>query len=190
MGPELPDTLKNNPILAVDGGAHFVSNLDIWVGDADSYKETIKTPHQYRHPPAKDSSDLALALDLFKDYGPYKFHFWGFLGARKDHELFNLGEALHFLEDHPESQILFYGKNGEISFHLVGSGDWKFSRSGLFSLGTLKKTKVKLIGNCTYPISQTSNLLPLSSLGLSNVGAGEMILKTEGPVFIHYPEDI
>jgi len=188
MGPALPDTFKHFPVIAVDGGAHFHSKIDVWVGDADSYDKEVTAGNIYRHPVAKDQSDLSLALSLFTDPRHYKFHFWGFLGGRKDHEIFNLGEALSFLDHHVECQIMFYDENSKILFHVLGSGHWKFSYHGLFSLGTLKKTMVRLRGDCSYPISKYQLLNPLSSLGLSNEGKGEMMLENDGPVFLYYPE--
>lgn len=188
MGPMLPTSFETLPSIGVDGGAHFAKKLDIWVGDADSYDKEIEAPTIFRHPVEKDLSDLALGLTLFPEQRLYKFHFWGFLGGRRDHELFNLGEASKFLEEHQECQILFYGEDGKIYFHMVGSGHWKFSYDGLFSLGTLKKTLVRLIGDCHYPIQKFQKLEPLTSFGLSNKGRGEMIFETEGPVFLYFPE--
>jgi thiamine pyrophosphokinase len=188
MGPQVPSHLGEVPIMGVDGGAHFCDRLDVWVGDADSYEEEISSPHIFKHPTQKNQSDLALAFSLFVEPLSYKLHLWGFLGGRRDHELFNLGEALTFLDNHPECQILFYGEDGKMTFHLVGAGHWRFSHHGLFSLGTLKKTFVKLTGQCQYPIIKGENISPLSSLGLSNVGRGDMSLTTEGALFLYYPE--
>lgn len=188
MGPDLPEALTHHPILAVDGGANYTSNPDVWVGDADSYLQEIKAPHIIKHPVHKSESDLALALSLFKEHILYKFHFWGFLGERKDHELFNLGEAYWFLEEHPESEIIFYDAKGRENFHLLGAGFWKFHHVGLFSLGTLKKVAVKLTGDCEFPIPHLRHVLALSSFGLSNVGKGDMTLETHGPIFLHFPE--
>lgn len=189
MGPEVPPHLAQFPVIGIDGGAHHLENLDIWVGDADSYtEEKINARHLFRHPVDKDHSDLSLALSLFKHPHRYKFHFWGLLGGRKDHELFNLGEALNFLENNSESQIIFYGEDGKIYFHLLGEGHWRFDHLGTFSVGTLKNTVIKLLGECRYPIKKPTLLYPLSSLGLSNRGEGQMVLENEGPVFIYYPE--
>lgn len=188
MGPDLSDVLRSYPVIAVDGGGNFVQSPDIWVGDADSLSVSVDSPHIYRHPPEKDKSDLALALSLFSGRFRYKFHFWGFIGGRRDHELFNLGEALKFLDEHSEGQILFYDEHARIIFHLLGAGHWRFNHKGLFSLGTIKKTTVKLKGECDYPIEKPHLLTPLSSFGLSNVGRGDMILENEGSVFIYYPE--
>ncbi len=189
MGPGLPQFLIDLPLLGVDGGAHFTEKMDVWVGDADSFQGDIHSSHIFRHPTGKDKSDLALALRFFDGPRHYKLHLWGLLGGRKDHELFNLGEALGFLGEHPECQVLFYNKHGKITFHAVGAGHWKFTHVGIFSLGTLKKTDVKLTGACQYPIPSAASLEPLSSFGLSNQGHGEMQLETEGPVFLCYPEE-
>jgi thiamine pyrophosphokinase len=188
MGPKLPDQFFHLPVIGVDGGAHFHTKLDIWVGDADSYAQEVCAHHIYRHSTAKDQSDLSLALGLFTMARHYKFHFWGLLGGRKDHELFNLGEALTFLNQHSECQIMFYNNEGKILFHVLGSGSWTFSHQGVFSLGTLHKTTLRLVGDCKFPILNYQLLHPLSSQGLSNEGKGEMVLENNGPVFIYYPE--
>ncbi len=188
MGPNLHPELEAYPILAVDGGAHYSTKIDVWVGDKDSFEGEVKSEVSFSHPPAKDVSDLGLALHLLTHHLHYRLHFWGFLGGRKDHELFNLGEGLHFLERHPESQIILYNDKKQISFHLLGEGHWKFKHEGLFSLGTLKPTKVKLKGDCRFPIKDALSLSPLSSFGLSNEAHGDIHLETKGPVFIYYPE--
>jgi len=187
MGPDLPETLSQFPVVAIDGGAHHLECPDIWVGDADSYGKQISCKHIFRHPPEKDLSDFALALSLFKIPRHYKLHLWGFLGGRRDHELFNFGESSRFLDRHSESEIIFYGLDGNIQFHFLGAGNWKFSRHGLFSLGSLKSTLVKLKGDCKFPINKWLEITPLSSFGLSNEGYGEIILECQGPVFIYYP---
>lgn len=190
MGPLLPIFLKKFPVLAVDGGAHYSDEITLWVGDADSYKNEIQTPHIFKHPTEKDQSDLALALSLFKEPLNYRLHFWGFLGGRKDHELFNLGEAFAFLEQNQECEVLFYDEASVLRFHLLGSGRWKFEHHGVFSLGTLQKTLVKLTGECKYSISKSQLFNPLSSFGLSNVGFGSIELENEGPIFLYFPEDL
>ncbi len=189
MGPELALFLKKYPLIAIDGGARYADELSIWVGDADSYQKEIQATHIFKHPSEKDQSDLALALSLFQDPLHYKFHFWGFLGGRKDHELFNLGEALTFLEHNQECEILFYDGSGALRFHLLGAGQWKFQHHGLFSVGTIKKTLVKLTGECKYSISKSQLFTPLSSFGLSNLGSGTIELENEGPIFLYFPED-
>lgn len=188
MGPALPHSLVSLPAIAVDGGARFSEKTEIWVGDADSFDGNITSRHVFRHNIEKDQSDLSLAFSLMDGPLRYKIHLWGFTGGRKDHELFNLGEAMKFLDEHEECQVLFYGPDGKVLFHGVGSGHWKFTYEGLFSLGTLKKTTVKLTGACQYLIPKTTELTPLSSFGLSNIGQGEIILEAGGAVFLCFPE--
>lgn len=189
MGPHTPDHLRNFPTICVDGGAHFSENMHIWIGDNDSLMiDKIESPHIFKLPIEKDQSDLGHAFNLFQESRYYKFHLWGFLGGRRDHELFNLGESFNFLERHQESQMMFYGENGQLLYHILGAGQWKFAHKGIFSLGTLKKTSVKLTGEVKYSIPRHEVLYPLSSLGLSNVGEGEILLETRGPVFIYFPE--
>lgn len=188
MGPGVPDALAKHPLLAVDGGAKHTDRMDIWVGDGDSYIEKINCEHIFRHPPQKSQSDLALALSALNSQLEYKLHLWGFLGGRKDHELFNLGECLSFLGAHPESQILLYNEESEVSFHLLGEGVWSFTHHGPFSLGSTKNIEVQMTGDCLYPLPHPQRLNPLSSLGLSNEGSGEIKLQLNGPLFIYFPE--
>ena len=135
MGPELSNEFENYPLICVDGGANFTKKMDIWVGDADSYDGAARTEFHFKFSQDKDQSDLALALNLFKERQNYTFHFWGFLGGRRDHELFNIGEALNFLEDKGQSTIIFYGQDGKVYYELLSTGKWKFNHVGLFQLG-------------------------------------------------------
>jgi thiamine pyrophosphokinase len=186
MGPQLPEWLSTHPRIGVDGGAHFSSNLDLWVGDADSFTSKVSAKHCFQYPKEKSSSDLALAFKLFSSTLPYRLHLWGFLGGREDHQLFNLGEAFTFLQGHPGAEILLYGPNAEITFHILSQGSWSFDHQGTFSLGALKEVEVGLSGECKYPINFPSMLPPLSSLGLSNEASGTVKLETSGPVFIYF----
>jgi thiamine pyrophosphokinase len=188
LGPRPPAHLSPLPLLAVDGGADFAERADVWVGDRDSLTREVNAGVAFRHLPEKTLSDLALALQLFATPRCYKFHFWGFLGGRRDHELFNLGEALRFLEARDESQIILYDGAGEVRYHLLGAGRWSFTHRGLFSLGALRKTEVLVGGDCKYAAATPLTLWPLASTGLSNEAHGAVTLETWGPVFVYFPE--
>lgn len=188
MGPKIPPSLVAFPMVGVDGGAKYADRLDIWVGDSDSHEGDIKALHAFHHPEDKDISDLGLAFSLFSRPLPYHLHMWGFLGGRKDHELFNLGEGLNFLAQHSSSQVSFYDSNHKLSFKLVSKGQWTFELQGLFSIGCLRPVNVTLTGSCKYPIREKREIPPLSSLGLSNFGKGSVVLDTDGPLFIYFPE--
>lgn len=189
MGPMLPEKYLTLPIMAVDGGAHWTTAHQVWIGDSDSFRDKPTSAHVFQLSESKDASDFSMALNLFDRHTSYTFHLWGFSGGRKDHELFVWGEILSYLDQHPESKIILYDKNGRIETHFMGSGHWKFHHQGLFSLGSIRKIRVKLTGKVKYPIEKESWLPTLSSWGLSNVGSGEIILENEGAVFIHYPEE-
>ena len=122
MGPKVPQNLLTHSLLCVDGGAHFCSKMDIWVGDGDSYKDSVKCDNIFQFPSQKSVSDFALALTLFETSGPIILHCWGFLGGRMDHELLNLGAILNFLEKSPGSEVFFYQKNGKMELKCLGNG--------------------------------------------------------------------
>ncbi len=189
MGPVLPDLFSALPVLAVDGGANWTSRMNAWVGDSDSCKKAPATSVVFQLPAEKDASDFSFALKLFDRQKSYHFHLWGFSGGRKDHELFVWGEILAYLEQHPETKFTLYDKNGRVEFHFMGSGHWRFQHVGTFSLGSIRKIRVKLSGKVKYPMNVESWLPALSSWGLSNEGSGEIILENEGSAFIHYPEE-
>jgi len=188
MGPEVPSELVTHSILAVDGGARFCSRMDVWVGDGDSHLDSVNCANKYLFSPHKSESDLALALSLLRSNSPITIHAWGFLGGRRDHELLNFGECLHFLEDHPRSQISFYEGNGQLAVKCLGAGAWNFHRKGIFSLASMKEVILKMTGACEYPICSEITLNPFSSMGLSNMGQGDIHLLTQGPLMVFFPE--
>lgn len=189
MGPAVPEGLLAHPLIAVDGGARFADHFDIWVGDSDSHEGEIKADHSFHHPEKKDISDLGLAFTFFKHLQSYHLHLWGFTGGRKDHEIFNLGEALHFLKGQSNTQVSIYDSNHKLSFRLVSAGRWTLEVHSLFSLGCLFPVTFRLTGACSYQVTEKRSLPPLSSLGLSNWGSGEIVIETDGPLFIHFPEE-
>jgi len=188
QGPHLSDSLKSLPIMSVDGGSNFVDRADLWIGDSDSLSGPHKATHEFLLPKEKDKSDLACALDFFEEDHCWRLHFWGLLGGRQDHELFNFGEASDFLASRPDSSIIFYDHSGAEKFHFLSRGQWRFEHQGLFSLGTLKSVHAGLSGNCRYKLSPSQLLRPFSSLGLSNEASGEVIIYASGPVFIYFPQ--
>lgn len=188
MGPQLSHDLTAHPILAVDGGASFTSRIDVWTGDQDSLKTNLVCAHQLLLKPNKDFSDLAAAFQILSKTKGEIFHLWGFLGGRLDHELFNIGEALRFISQRPGQKISFYNYDGKIQVQVFGQGIHQFTRAGTFSVATLAKTQFKLTGQCRYQITEFTEISPLSSFGLSNLGDGLMTLESLDPVFVLFPE--
>lgn len=188
MGPKLADFLGNNPILCVDGGADFTPRMDIWVGDGDSAINVFESPNIFKFAPQKSESDLALALSLLSQSSPRTLHLWGFVGGRKDHELLNLGEVMHYLENKTNAEVIFYDGNQRPVYRLLASGDWVFPHTGIFSVASTTNVKLKILGNVSYPLTTFTDLPPLSSLGLSNSAQGEVQIINQGPVLVIFPE--
>ena len=99
--PELPDLLNRAElIIAADGGAGHCDRLGIvpnmLIGDLDSVTPDILRQFQekgvvvQRHPPAKDETDLELALDLALAKGATAIWLFGALGGRWDMSLANI----------------------------------------------------------------------------------------------------
>lgn len=187
MGPDIPISLSSLPIMAIDGGAQFCSRMDAWVGDGDSCESKIHCANIYPFSINKNLSDFALGLSLFESY-PNKIHLWGFIGGRVDHELFNYGEALRFLEMAPNTELIFYNQQGNIHARCYGKGEREIEIRGTFSLVSTKTIKITLTGECIFQLEKETELPPLSSLGLSNKGQGSVELKNNGAVMVLFPD--
>lgn len=168
------------PIVWVDGGANhrapiFRDRPGIAVGDGDSTKSRLD---QYL-PEIKDYSDLAFILRRIP--APYsEVVLLGFLGGRRDHELFNFGEAHHLLASRETPMRLRF----DHSVRAFSKGEWQFHIHAPFSLAVLEPATVTLTGGCKFPIEPARKIAPLTSFGLSNRGQGEVTLRADGPVFI------
>ena len=164
------------PVVFVDRGtACRRGGEGFSVGDGDSHDG----PLDQRLDPDKDYSDLAYVLEALPD----RFEtvlLLGFLGGRRDHELFNLGEAHRFLAARRRpGRVLFDDEIAGFS-----AGEWAFEQHGLFSLAAVEPVRVGLGGACRYRLEPPRTIPPLSSLGLSNRGRGRIVLRCEGPVFL------
>lgn len=181
-GP-LDSTAAEEPVIWVDGGANHRrrmgrGNFGFSVGDGDSSRGKLD---QYLEAD-KAYSDLAYVLGRLPAYF-VEVILLGFLGARRDHELFNLGEVHHFLAAaKTQTRVRF-----DHSLNVYSTGKWTFEVHGIFSLAVFQPTTVKLAGACKFPITAPTKIAPLRSLGLSNRGFGEITLTTRGPAFIFKP---
>ena len=170
----------HEPVIFVDGGTRFRSEDEgLSVGDGDSHPKLLDEQLN----PNKDFSDLSYVLASL----PAHFHkacLYGFLGGRRDHEWANLGEAHAFLKQRSQPMQLLF----EEQLTGFSKGRWQLDISEPFSLLCLETTKVKMTGECAYPLKQKTQLEPLCSHGLSNIGKGVITLNVDKPVFIVYPE--
>jgi len=168
------------PLIWVDGGADhrapiFRDRPGIAVGDGDSAKSRL----DHYLPEDKNYSDLAFVLRRIPAHF-FEVVLLGFLGGRRDHELFNLGEAHHFLAGREEPTRMRF----DHSVRAFSKGEWQLHNHAAFSLAVIEPATVTLTGPCKYPIAEPTTITPLSSFGLSNRSQGELILRTDGPVFI------
>ena len=182
VGPMASPPLQlNDPVIFVDGGAMCrENNIGIVVGDGDSFNGAM----DHCLDPDKDFSDLAFALSLV-DARFDLLYLRGFLGGRRDHELFNLGEVNHFLSRRTRPAHVLLDDTVEA----FSAGNWQFHCRGLFSLLVFVQTSLSLSGDCHYAIAPGTEVKPVSSFGLSNQGYGDIQLMTEGPAFIVRQDD-
>lgn len=184
VGPvtdKVPSHLKMHPQLLVDGGANIKnkSKMCFSIGDGDSFSKKL----DLILPKRKDFSDLAFSLNIIPKHITVT-HFCGFLGGRRDHEFVNLGEIAHFLKKKKNHQsFLWDDKNLKVM--ILSKGRFKFSHTGLFTVvAPFSPTKASLKGDCEYQIKQKTNIKTLSSVGLSNLGFGNVKIETTEPIIV------
>ena len=170
------DRTFHDPVIFVDGGSIArEGKRGFTVGDGDS----SNTPMDITLNPEKDFSDLAFALGLLPQSAE-EVVLEGFLGGRRDHEIFNFGEIFHFLKKDVAPKFVRF--DSEVV--AVSAGQWRFDLRGLFSLMAVETAMVEMKGDCQYPISPPQNVLPLSSFGLSNIATGVITIRTNNPIFL------
>lgn len=174
------DSTFKDPVIFIDGGTQFRKDCEgMSVGDGDSFNGQLDEKLN----PHKNYSDLSYVLASL----PAHFNeacLSGFLGGQRDHEWANLGEANAFLKQrHHATQLHF-----ETQITGFSAGRWQLEINEAFSLLCLETAKVKMTGECRYPLKQKTRLEPLCSHGLSNIGQGVIILQTDKPIFILYPQ--
>jgi thiamine pyrophosphokinase len=167
----------SDPVIFVDGGTHFKNDQGISVGDNDSYDGEL----DQILPMQKDYSDLSYVLKSL----PNKYrliHLLGFMGGRKDHELMNIGEVNHFLEQKQLIRVEF-----DKLITALSPGTWSMDLEGKFSLFSFSDNLLYLSGNCEYTLDNQT-LKAHSSHGLSNRGTGLVNIQNSKPLFIFREE--
>lgn len=175
-------------LIFVDGGiihkskfkkkAPELSKNFITLGDGDGH-ESVRLSLKKR---SQNFSDLAFCLHrLKKETALKKIILLGFLGGRRDHELFNLGEIALFLKNQKQVIVEF-----EDQIQFLPKGIHRIHFHGLFSLASLETNQIKVYGHSLYQLKKWTKLAPLSSLGLSNEARGEVIIECkEALMFIN-----
>jgi thiamine pyrophosphokinase len=170
---------ENSFWIFIDGGTKHALRPLNWTSIGDQDSSTKNTILQNILPKNKDRSDFFHALRLIPSTAIEIFAY-GLLGGRKDHEIFNIGEAYNFLAGQHFQSINFENK---IIVYNKGSFKLQFNQ---FSIASLFKQKIK-INSTSY--DGEFELIPLSSQGLSNISpTKEFLIKASGP-FILYNND-
>ncbi len=132
----------------------------------------------------QDLSDLAFCLQkMQKERGLKNIILLGFLGGRRDHELFNLGEVALFLKQKNNVRVYFEDK-----IEFLPAGTHRVHFHGTFSLGSLFPNKIKISGECLYPLLKWTKIEPLSSLCLSNEAHGDFSIECKEALMLIYSE--
>ncbi|MCX8094592.1 MAG: thiamine diphosphokinase [Caldisericia bacterium] len=174
--------LNDNTLIISCNGGYFNSvklNIkpDLIIGDLDSINH-IKFENKITFPKEKDKSDSELAVDYLIERGFKEIEFWGAIGDRIDHTLFNISllvkiykEGCRGLIFHPPFYIFLIDKSykfqkkekGIISFYPI-----------TFEIKNLK------IKNFKYELNGKN-----INLGSSETLSNEFIGK-EGEVYFDY----
>lgn len=180
----LPATLADAPVIAVDGGIRFAKQAFLWAGDGDSGSAPAKIPALRKK--NQDETDLRFCLNGVRGWRWRELHLFGFIGARRDHELANLGEVHAEMKQRRKfARGVFYGGDLKPLAAFYPEGEHVFAHTGLFSALAFEPVTVSLSGKCKFA-ADSLMLEPLSGAGISNEAAGEVRLRASGPVAIFF----
>lgn len=183
--------LEDDYIIAADGG--YKSLLEKGVepnavmGDFDSLGYIPSHQNLVCHPPEKDDTDTALALNYGYELGYRKFLIFGGIGGRLDHTLANMQTLLGMQRRGCECYLI---GNGSI-ITAVERECFTFSgkETGYLSLFAADgKAKGVTLRNLKYPLDNAT-LFPDVTLAVSNEfikGKAEII--TEGALYMLWYE--
>ncbi|MBU6475988.1 MAG: hypothetical protein KGL10_01185 [Alphaproteobacteria bacterium] len=177
-----PLRLAGVPQVAVDGGGAFAFKPVLWAGDGDSGRPPKSVPVAFKK--KQDLTDLRFCLEAIRSGDWRELHVFGFLDARKDHELANFGEIYAFLKKRrkPSCTVLYDAKNRPC-IRFFQAGRHRVALRGTFSVFVLEPAKITIKGKCRYPADNLS-LPPLSGRGVSNVASGEVQIACSKPFFV------
>ncbi len=188
-GAHLLSLLPIKELAFIDGGLRHVNRVSralrkkitspLSYGDGDSAKSPMTFLKNNQA-----ESDLAFYLKRkLEEKKAGNYHFQGFSGGRKDHELISLGEIFQFIKKMPKSQFISKAIIDQ-KILCLPPGNHSCSIEGTFSIVSFEKVKITLTGDCDYQLKNKKELSPLSSYGLSNKGHGTIKLSTNKTILI------
>lgn len=184
-------TSKKLQLFYVDGGKKHAKLIKKWApnlnalslsfGDGDSAKGSLDIKKE-----DQNLSDLAFLFEVLKKQkiSAEQIHLFGFLGPkspknRLDHLLANIGETYFFLKKLTLNKTCIFFEKEVL---ILSAGRHKISINSNFSIFVLEKAKIAISGKCLY--KYRGALSPLSSLGLSNQGMGQITIDSNKPAMI------
>ncbi len=180
-------------ILLIDGGIRHKSSIPISLqenilslGDGDS-SDKRHGPLMFQLPTKKKFSDLAFVTEAMISC-PLSFdqiELLGFINhqhleKRIDHLLFNIGVIQH-LTSQLNQKILMDEK-----FLFLPPGIAAFNYNGLFSTLSLTANRLKITGSVEYKLLKWTSIMPLETIGLSNIASGKVQINTKEPMMIYF----
>lgn len=171
-----------NWVVCADGGANKAHSMGIVpqvvVGDLDSISPKVRQDFEDKkvafriHPPAKDETDLELALRMLVEEGCNQIDLIGALGGRIDHELGNIFLLVELARQGVEGRILDERQTLQVLLH----SKTFFTKIGaLVSLIPLtpEVTNITLEG-LEYPLKEETLTMGFAR-GVSNVALEERV---------------
>ena len=170
------------PSIFIDGGLNhghypFKHPSNFSLGDGDS-RGPKAPPLDIKLPENKDISDTGHAINHLPS-GVQYLQLFGFLDGRRDHQLCLYSLLLNWCAKKDGRQWSMEGQVLGFS-----SGEHTLVLSGTFSLLTLTFCRLKITGQCRYPLTEETEISPLSDLCLSNIGHGEVTIWHSTPILL------
>lgn len=172
-------------VVCADGGANKAHSIGIVpqvvVGDLDSISPKVRRDFEERkvtfrtYPPAKDETDLELALLLLKEEGCNQIDLIGALGGRIDHELGNIFLLVELARQGVEGRILDERQILQVLLHSKTLSTKKGALVSLIPM-TPEVTNITLDG-LEYPLTGETLTMGFAR-GISNVALEETVAIT------------
>lgn len=186
------DYLLDSDIYAVDKGLEICNSLDLTVkkiiGDFDSVNPEILNhyPISLRHhyPKDKNQSDAEIAIQIALEEKYQEIFLLNADGARVDHFLFNA--LLLFMAPIQLKMITSTGTLMALKEQKIVQ--FQLQANTTFSLIPLEKCTGVTISGCKFPLKNTQ--LHLTTLSLSNIALGEVIIHYSKGKLLFFTEDL
>lgn len=165
--------------IIIDGGLNHKLNFQkqISIGDNDSSQADVDILLNKD----KDYSDFSKALEYIEP-NIEQIICYGLIGGRLDHQLAILGETCAYLKK--KYGIFHFHNQHNKKLSIFSPGKWEFNTYGEFSIQTISRQKIKIIGSVKYQIQEYTYVDSLSSHCLSNVASGHYHIYCQEPAII------